>query len=181
MSDAGALTREAVERLEEMAALIHAWNPRVNLTGYKSVSEIEKLLIGESVAALSVLKLERCSVLDFGSGAGIPGLVWSLCEPSLRVVSLEIRHKKVAFQKEVLRRLGIAAEVVQGHFPEAVAARRFDCIVSRAIRLDARVWENSSRLLSPEGRIVRFATPGVVEEGWRALPVSEHTTLLLQP
>ena len=175
------LNREILSKLEEFAALIHSWNSRINLTGYKSVADIEALLIGESVAALRALDLKDCNVLDFGSGAGIPGLVWSICEPTLRVTSLEIRHKKVAFQKEALRRLGLQAEVLCGHFPEAVASRSFDCIVSRAIRFDAPVWEQARALMEEEGRLVRFAAPGASEQNWRSLPVSSYTSLLLFP
>lgn len=168
-------------KLEAFAALIHSWNSRINLTGYKNVDDIQSLLIGESVAALRALEIRDCDILDFGSGAGIPGLVWSIFEPTLRVTSLEVRHKKVAFQKEALRRLGLEAEVLCGHFPEAVASRKFDCIVSRAIRFDAPVWDQAKALLKEGGRLVRFAAPEVREPGWRTLPVSSRTSLLLFP
>lgn len=179
--DSGFLTPGSLDKLQRFAALIRTWNARVNLTGCKSIAEIEESLIGESVAALAALKLQGCSVLDFGSGAGIPGLVWAICEPSLKVTSLEIRQKKVAFQKEAARRLDLNAEILQGHFPEAVAGRRFGCIVSRGIRFDAPVWRQAEKVLEPGGVFVRFASAGQAEAGWRTVPVSERSSLLLRP
>src|SRR5262245_41800869 len=147
---------EVLQKLLSFSNLIHSWNPRINLTGFKTIPEIEELLIGESVLALNALRPGSESILDFGSGAGIPGLVWAICNRELKVTSLEIREKKIAFQKEAQRTLRFSAEILRGHFPEDVASRRFDIIVSRAIRLEEKVWEQSTLPLAPDGRIVRF-------------------------
>lgn len=177
--DAGEISFDALKRLEEFAALILKWNPRINLTGFKSQSEIEELLIGESIAALRALHLANVLVADFGSGAGIPGLVWAICEPSLKVTSIEIRQKKTAFQKEVRRLFQLEVEILGSHFPEAVQGRSFDVIVSRAIRFDSPVWAQARSVLAPRGLLVRFTRPGSVESGWESLPVSSRTELLI--
>jgi 16S rRNA (guanine527-N7)-methyltransferase len=87
--DKGLLTDETLLKLQLLSALIFEWNPKVNLTGYKTKEEIAEFLIGESVAALTALTVSGKSVLDFGSGAGIPGLVWAILEPSARITSVE--------------------------------------------------------------------------------------------
>jgi 16S rRNA (guanine527-N7)-methyltransferase len=168
------------DRLSRFATLIHQWNSRINLTGYKTIQRIHDQLMLESAAALSILKLSNESVLDFGSGAGVPGLVWACCKSSLQVTSLEIRQKKIAFQKEVVREIGISAEVICGLFPAAVQGRQFDVIVSRAIRYDPSLWEECGSLLLPNGVFVRFAAPGSVERGWNSVPASSATTLLVK-
>lgn len=154
------------------------WNPRINLTAFHTPEEIDEILIGESVRALSVISISGKRVLDIGSGAGIPGLVWAICDSSARVTSLEARHKKIAFQKEVLRSTGVEAEVLQGHFPEAVSDRKFDVVVSRGIRFSPRLFQDAVQLLDPGGTLVRFASPGTIENGWTTTNISLFTTLM---
>lgn len=175
-----AISDEALAKLSLFVDLILEWNARINLTGFRTRTEIEEKLIGESMATLRVVPISGKSILDFGSGAGIPGLVWAACDGTARVTSLEIRQKKVAFQKEALRTTGINAEIVLGRFPEAVTDRRFDVIVTRAIRFSPSLWTAAETLLAPGGCFVRFAIPGSSEEGWTAFPVSAGTTLLIR-
>ena len=177
------LAPSSVEKLSAFTDLILRWNSRINLTGYRSRQEIEDLLIGESV--LAMLELQKVglvkagtSILDFGSGAGIPGLVWAMMQLPIEISSLEIRQKKIAFQKEVVRELRLNAEIILGKFPEAVSRQRYDLIVSRAIRFDPKIWEQGRSLLKTDGRFIRFAAVHVVSEtGWQSIPVSEKTTL----
>jgi 16S rRNA (guanine527-N7)-methyltransferase len=176
------LSPSSLEKLSAFTDLIVRWNSRINLTGYRTRQEVDKLLIGESV--LAVLELQKVgivkagiTILDFGSGAGIPGLVWAMLELPIEITSLEIRQKKIAFQKEVVRELGLQARIILGKYPEAVAGERFDLIVSRAIRFDPKIWEKGRALLNPGGHFVRFAAPNLRETGWESHPVSEKTSL----
>ena len=172
------ITEDSSRKLTIFRNLILEWNPRINLTGFRASKEIDEILIGESVRALSAISVSSKRVLDFGSGAGIPGLVWAICDPSAKITSVEIRHKKIAFQKEVLRSTDVEAEVVQGHFPEAVSGRKFDFIVSRGIRFSPQMFREAIGLLAPNGMLIRFASPGTVDEGWDSLSISQRTTLM---
>lgn len=183
--DSSQLSASSLSQLFTFTDLILRWNARINLTGYRRREEIENLLVGESIqAAFALQKAGRLKpgtrILDFGSGAGIPGLVWSMLDLPIDVTSLEIRQKKVAFQKEVVRGLGLKARIVLGRFPEPVLGDRFDLIVSRAIRFDSDVWEQGKVCLDPGGMFVRFAALGAKESGWDPIPISERTSLLVQ-
>jgi len=158
--------------------LILEWNSRINLTAFRTPEEIDEILIGESVRAVAAISISGKSVLDFGSGAGIPGLVWAICDPTAIVTSVEVRQKKIAFQKEVLRSTGAMAEVLQGRFPEAVSGRKFDLIVSRGIRFIPRLFQQAVEHLDVGGMLVRFASPGTMEERWTSINISARTTLL---
>jgi 16S rRNA (guanine527-N7)-methyltransferase len=180
-SKQGKVSEASARQLAQFAEAIQEWNPRINLTGFKTIQQIEEILIGESLLALPHLEIAGRSVLDFGSGAGIPGLAWAIAKPSCRVTSVEIRKKKVAFQKEIVRRLDLKnAQVVLGLFPDAVLDRHFDVIVTRAIRFSSHLWEEAKKLLLPGGQLVRFASSGKdVVDGWKSVPVSQKTTLLI--
>jgi 16S rRNA (guanine527-N7)-methyltransferase len=174
----GLISHEAYQKLNSFADLILQWNPRINLTGMRSRQQIEENLFGDCILALPHLHPGGKNVLDFGSGAGIPGLVWLMVVPSIRLTSLEIRAKKVAFQKEVARKLGLKAEILCGQFPETVRERRFDVIVTRAIRFDPKLWSQAESLLREGGCFVRFAGINTPEDGWQSRALSETSAVL---
>jgi 16S rRNA (guanine527-N7)-methyltransferase len=176
------LSSASLAKLSAFTDLILRWNSRINLTGYQNREQIDELLIGESVLAMFGLQNARyvkpgTMILDFGSGAGIPGLVWAIMDLPVEITSLEIRQKKIAFQKEVVRDLGLKARVLVGKFPEAVSDERFDLIVSRAIRYDPKIWDQGRPLLKGGGHFVRFATANVIETGSETIAVSDKTSL----
>ncbi len=183
--DSSQLSAFSLSKLSTFTDLILRWNAQINLTGYRRREEIEDLLVGESIqAAFTFQKAGKLKpgtrILDFGSGAGIPGLVWSMMDLPIAVTSLEIRQKKVAFQKEVVRELGLKTRIVLGRFPEAMLDDRFDLIVSRAIRFDSDVWQQGRVCLDAGGMFVRFAASDAKEAGWDSIPISERTFLLVQ-
>jgi 16S rRNA (guanine527-N7)-methyltransferase len=176
------LSPTSISKLSSFSDLILRWNSRINLTGYRTREQIDELLIGESI--LAMLELQNAgyikagtTILDFGSGAGIPGLVWAMMNFPVEITSLEIRQKKVAFQKEVVRDLGLKAHIILGKFPEAVSGEGFDLIVSRAIRFDPKIWQQGRPLLKAGGHFVRFAAANMIETGSEAIPVSDKTSL----
>lgn len=175
----GLISESALPRLERFVDLILEWNERINLTGLRNRSEIEEILVGDAVLSLRFIPVSSRDVLDFGSGAGIPGLVWTLCDPSAKVTSVESRQKKVAFQKEVLRTIGAKADIVCGRFPEVVEGRRYDIVVSRAIRFSPALWESARGFLRVGGILVRFSKLASSEEGWEAHPLSGRSKLLV--
>ena len=177
-SSEGFLTPEAAGKLSTYVDLLIEWNPRINLTGLTSRPEIVEILVGESVLAARAVPLAGKSVLDLGSGAGIPGIIWAIIEPSIDLTSLEIREKKVAFQKEAVRILGLKIEVVRGLFPTAVAGRTFDLMVARAVRLTPPLMKQAAAMIKPGGAILRFATVSENPDGWERIPVSKRTSLL---
>jgi len=176
----GLLNDSAFEKLGLFADLLLQWNSRINLTGLTSRESVEEILICESILAARAFPLSEKRVLDIGSGAGIPGLVWLTCDPTIHLTSLEIRAKKVAFQKEACRRLDLKAEIISGRFPYAVRERKFDVIATRAVRFDQTLWTQASPLLEPGGSFLRFGASSLEEQDWHSLPISTRTNLIIR-
>lgn len=96
--------------------LLH-WNMRVNLTSVRDAESIVTRHFGESLLLAAYLfpvssrlgtasdGLSRQHALDFGSGAGFPGLPLKIYVPELRLTLVESNHKKAAFLAEVIRAL----------------------------------------------------------------------------
>jgi 16S rRNA (guanine527-N7)-methyltransferase len=87
------------------------WNPQLGLVSKRETPRVVARLLRESVslwdfvaAALSSPGGAVRRVVDIGSGAGFPGLVWSGLDPSLSVELLERKDRKVTFLERVIAR-----------------------------------------------------------------------------
>jgi 16S rRNA (guanine527-N7)-methyltransferase len=75
-----------------------------------------------------------CSVADVGSGAGLPGLVWSLVRPDLRVTLIEPLLRRATFLSEAVTELALDSRVeVLRSRAEDLAPRTFDVVTARAV------------------------------------------------
>ncbi len=92
-------------------------------------------LIEDSLVLLDHLQEAR-SLIDVGSGGGMPGLPLAIARPGLRVTLLEADRRKGAFLVHAAARLGLEVEVVVERAETAAHGRlreAFDLAVSRAL------------------------------------------------
>ncbi len=138
---------------EDYYSLLVRWNQRVNLTAIRDQEGILSRHFLESIICARALPAGIATLLDFGSGAGFPGIPIALCRPEITVTLAESQVKKAAFLSETIRVLGISAKV---HFGRAeTLAEVFDCVTLRAVdRMEGAV---------------RVATQFVCPSGWLAL------------
>jgi 16S rRNA (guanine527-N7)-methyltransferase len=120
------------EQLVVYLELILKWNARINLTAIRSPGEIVRRHFGESLFAGARLG-ECATLLDFGSGAGFPGVPIQLLRPDVEVTLAESRSKKAAFLHEVVRALELRCEVWSGRVEAMPVERRFDVVAMRAV------------------------------------------------
>jgi 16S rRNA (guanine527-N7)-methyltransferase len=87
------------------------------------------------VAEEATAQIQRGStVADVGSGAGLPGLVWALVRPDLRVTLIEPLLRRATFLSEVVTELSLEGRVeVLRARAEEVAPRTFDVVTARAV------------------------------------------------
>ena len=94
-------------RFEDYLSLILRWNARVNLTAIRDEEGILQRHFVESIACARALPADITTLLDFGSGAGFPGIPIALCRPEISVTLAESQGKRAAFLHEAVRVLGI--------------------------------------------------------------------------
>jgi 16S rRNA (guanine527-N7)-methyltransferase len=102
------------------------------------------------------------TLLDFGSGAGFPGIPIALCCPRIAVTLAESQGKKAAFLQEAVRVLGVRAAVHAGR-AEALRAV-FDCVVLRAVEKMPKAVAAAARLVGPEGYLALMTTTSRLDE-----------------
>jgi 16S rRNA (guanine527-N7)-methyltransferase len=112
--------------------LILKWNARTNLTAIRSPEEIVRRHFGESLFVGTHLA-ECTTLLDFGSGAGFPGIPIQLLHPEIAVTLAESQGKKAAFLREVARTLNLTTEIWAARVESIPKNRQFDSVVLRAV------------------------------------------------
>jgi 16S rRNA (guanine527-N7)-methyltransferase len=130
--------------------LLLRWNARTNLTAIRNPEELVRRHFGESLFAAShiaTLLPPTATILDFGSGAGFPGLPIQLLLPSLRVTLAESQGKKAAFLREAVRTLGLSTEVWAARVETMPQDRRFDAVTMRAVdKMETALSEGRTRV-----------------------------------
>jgi 16S rRNA (guanine527-N7)-methyltransferase len=125
--------------------LILKWNARTNLTAIRTPEEIVRRHFGESLFVATHLG-ECTTLLDFGSGAGFPGIPIQLLHPEIAVTLSESQGKKAAFLREVARTLNLTTEIWAARVESIPQNRQFDTIVLRAVdNMEAAVAESVRR------------------------------------
>ena len=148
-----ALDLEAGQRegLVAYLRLLHRWNRVYNLSGVRDPVQMVRRHVLDS---LSVLPFVRGgSLLDAGSGAGLPGLMLAIARPEIRCVLLDRAAKRVRFLVQCVAELGIGnADPVRARVEDFPNAQRFSTVVSRATFAIAEMWRACEGLLEPDGR-----------------------------
>lgn len=148
------LAEESRAKLAAYLRLIEKWNRVHNLTAVREPDQMVVLHILDSLSVLPHLTGAR-SLLDVGTGAGLPGIPIAIARPDLAVTLLDASHKKAAFLRQVkieldLANIAIACERVEQWHPD----RGFDAVVSRAFAELAEFVTQAQHLVAPGGRML---------------------------
>jgi 16S rRNA (guanine527-N7)-methyltransferase len=143
------VTENVSRRLADYLVLLQHWNARMNLTAIRDPELIVSRHFAESIACAQLLPVGICDMLDFGSGAGFPGIPIALCRPEISVTLAESQAKKASFLREAVRRLELDAEVFS-HRAETLP-KQFDCVTLRAVDRMARAVGSASMLVRDGG------------------------------
>ncbi|MGD0799767.1 MAG: 16S rRNA (guanine(527)-N(7))-methyltransferase RsmG [Terracidiphilus sp.] len=154
------LDPEQSARFGRYLSLILRWNARVNLTSVHDEEGILSRHFVESIACALVLPADIQTLLDFGSGAGFPGIPIALCRPEISVTLAESQGKKAAFLREAVRVLEIPLTV---HSARAEALLTlFDCVTLRAVDKMGRAVQAAAKLVRPGGTLVLMTTTAAI-------------------
>ena len=123
------VSRETLGRFETYAALIVKWQKAINLVGPKTLADIWRRHFLDSAQLWSLIPAGAQTLVDLGSGAGLPGMVLALLDfPEVHLI--ESDQRKAVFLRESARELGLKvtvhakrAEVVTGVDADVVTAR----------------------------------------------------------
>ena len=150
------LDDETASRFGDYLSLFLRWSERLNLSAIRDEEGVLSRHLVESIAVSSVLPRGIKTLLDFGSGAGLPGIPIAICRPEIAVTLAESQGKKAAFLQEAVRVLGIGAKVHAGR-AEALGTV-FDCVTLRAVDKMPKAVAAAVRLIAPGGWLALMTT-----------------------
>jgi 16S rRNA (guanine527-N7)-methyltransferase len=170
-------------------SLLLRWNARTNLTAVRDADCILERHFVESIACAQLLPTSIATLLDYGSGAGFPGLPIAICRPEIAVTLAESQNKKAAFLREAVRTAGVSVRVHVGR--AETLDEKFDCVTLRAVDRMELAVRSAASLVALDGWLAPLTTYAGLPEicaaagapyDWsdvKALPGSDQRILAL--
>ncbi|CAN5721955.1 hypothetical protein BH10ACI4_BH10ACI4_25050 [soil metagenome] len=158
--------------------LLVKWNARMNLTAIQEPEEMVRRHFGESLFAGRHLA-PTATLLDFGSGAGFPGLPIQLLRPEIAVTLAESQNKKATFLREVVRTLRLKTEVWSDRVETMPEPRKFGAVALRAVdRMDVALPAAEKRV-AEGGQLVILTTSEAIQGECQRIPLPNSATGVL--
>ena len=131
-------TEQAVEQLSRYCDLLLEKNQVMNLTAITDPAQVVKLHFLDSAALLPTKALTGKKIIDVGTGAGFPGLVLKILDPTIRLTLLDTLGKRMDWLEEVAGELGLEGITFCKGRAEELSHRKehrdqYDAAVSRAL------------------------------------------------
>ncbi len=148
------LTEDQAQKLSRFADLLIKWNASYNLTSITSPKDVLDLHLVDSLA------LAKCSgdllngsktVLDVGSGGGLPAIPLAIVRPELEITMVDAVQKKTIFQRQAISMLRLKNIKAEHTRVEQIKDRTFDVITSRAFASLSDMIHLTEHLLAPGG------------------------------
>jgi 16S rRNA (guanine527-N7)-methyltransferase len=158
---ADALAASTADRLARYVTLVVRWGRRINLTGRpEAPAFVQRQLPDGLVLARQLLSTAQGSVslLDVGTGAGLPGLVVSLLCPQAGVTLLESNQRRCSFLRTAIfeLELGRRCSLVEQRLERATLPAPVSVACSRATWPPSLWLERAKDLVGVGGEVVAF-------------------------
>ena len=160
--------------------ILHLWNEKINLFAPVAPEEFIVRHFVDSIAVRPFLKDKTGTMLDIGSGGGLPALPLGLVADISKIVLVESLRKKTSFLREAAARLGLSNIAVINARAKTLADAHqqcYDVIISRATLKMADLLSVSAPLLALNGIIIAMKGTNFAEEMDAAKEVCQRMNL----
>ena len=175
-----AVDEPSIARLVRFAERLRAWNRKVNLTAITDPAEMAEKHFLDSLVLLPALEGRR-TLLDIGSGAGLPGMAVACARPELLVTCCDSVGKKIAFVKAISAELALQVRglpVRASGDPQRDGLPICDAVVSRALSDPERWVALGAGYVAPGGLLLAMLGKGSERSHLEALGAAHGFQLL---
>lgn len=116
--------------LLEYVALLKKWNSTYNLTALRDEQTMISHHILDSLTLLPYIE-QVSTLMDVGSGGGMPGIPAAICRPDLQITLLDANTKKTTFLRQAVIELGLNNVTVASGRVEEMHDKKVDVVTSR--------------------------------------------------
>ncbi len=143
--------QDKIDLLLQYVRLLLKWNKTYSLTAITNFEQITTLHLLDGLTVIPYLSNAK-SVVDVGSGMGVPGVIIAIWCPDVQVYALDSNHKKTAFLQQVAIELGLSnfkiiCSKVENYIPDSL----YDLAISRAFTSSRMFIDLTVHLLSKNG------------------------------
>ncbi|CAB4566674.1 MAG: 16S rRNA (guanine(527)-N(7))-methyltransferase RsmG [Actinobacteria bacterium] len=145
---------EAANQLQQFHDLLAVEGPIRGLIGPKEVEKLWDRHIGNSLVLESLLP-EGCSLIDIGTGAGLPGIPIAIVRPDLEIHLVEPMQRRIEFLELAVAKLGLSNTQIHRARAEQLHGQLVaDLVTARAVASVKELIEWCEPLLNSHGRLV---------------------------
>jgi len=151
------LPEDRIELLDRYCRLLWSWNEKLNLTRH---TDYERFVTRDVIdtLALSEQIVAGESVLDVGTGGGVPGIVLAILRPDVPVALCDSVAKKARAVDSIVESLALPIPVIHAAAQEHLQKSHYDTLVIRAVARLRKIltwfdpcWDHFNRLLIIKG------------------------------
>ena len=152
---------ERQEEVARFAEILATWGIERGLVGPKEGDRIWDRHIANCIPITTLLS-EGSSLLDIGSGAGLPGIVIALARPDVKITLLEPLQRRIDFLEEVVGERGIEVTVKRGRAESFKGG--FNYVTARAVAPLPKLATVSWHLVMGGGSLLAMKGEGAATE-----------------
>ena len=140
---------QVISKLLIYKELLIKWNKSFNLTSIKN----REVVTHHFLDCLSIIPfIKSSSLLDVGTGAGLPGIIIAIVKPDIKVSLIDKVGKKIAFIKRVVPELEIKnIDTYHDRVELLTSEEKYDGIISRAFSNMDDFIKSTKHLIKSQG------------------------------
>ena len=140
---------QVISKLLIYKELLIKWNKSFNLTSIKN----REVVTHHFLDCLSIIPfIKSSSLLDVGTGAGLPGIIIAIVKPDIKVSLIDKVGKKIAFIKRVVAELEIKnIDTYHDRVELLTSEEKYDGIISRAFSNMDDFIKSTKHLIKSQG------------------------------
>ena len=120
-----------VEQIEHFIKSIIDFNKHTNIIGKSTIENVWDRHVLDCLQLVCFAKNKKSTIVDLGTGAGLPGLLFSIVGYQ-NVLMIESIKKKSDFVKKIIKELSLPAKIQNSRI-ETSKPQKKDIVVSRAL------------------------------------------------